>query len=223
MCCGPRSTICQALASGAREVVPFLEIDEALAAAEKAGARTLFLGGERKGLRIEGFDLGNSPAEYTAERDSTGGRCLSRRRMARGRCSMRDWRSSRGCGFVVNLSAVVASLKDEPRIDILCAGTDGDETREDILLAGAIVHKLSQRRAEPLERRTERCKRRARANGRRSKAASQATGENAAAIGHEQSERHAWAVRTASRSATVATYPIAPSRLAACRARLKPA
>ena len=33
----------------------------------------------------------------------------------------------------MNLSAVVASVKDEPRIDILCAGTDGEETREDIL------------------------------------------------------------------------------------------
>jgi 2-phosphosulfolactate phosphatase len=42
----------------------------------------------------------------------------------------------------VNLSAVVASVKDEPHIDILCAGTDGRETREDILAAGAMVHEL---------------------------------------------------------------------------------
>ena len=43
------STICQALASGAREVVPFLEIDEALAAAKKAGASEC-----RAGRRAEG-------------------------------------------------------------------------------------------------------------------------------------------------------------------------
>ena len=59
------STICQALASGAREVVPFVEIDEALAAANKVGRKNVVLGGERKGVMIDGFDLGNSPAEYT--------------------------------------------------------------------------------------------------------------------------------------------------------------
>jgi 2-phosphosulfolactate phosphatase len=42
-------------------------------------------------------------------------------------------------GSFLNLSAVVASVKDEPRIDILCAGTDGQETFEDFLVAGAIV------------------------------------------------------------------------------------
>ena len=50
-------------------------------------------------------------------------------------------RGSLSASFL-NLSAVVASVKDEPRVDILCAGTDGDETREDILAAGAIVDQL---------------------------------------------------------------------------------
>src|SRR5215218_3513126 len=59
------STICQALAAGATEVVPFLEVSQALEAAEKHGRRDIVLGGERGGKRIDGFDLGNSPAEYT--------------------------------------------------------------------------------------------------------------------------------------------------------------
>ncbi len=45
-------------------------------------------------------------------------------------------------GAAVNLSAVAASLKDEPRIDILCAGTDGEVTGEDIMAAGALVGRL---------------------------------------------------------------------------------
>src|SRR5688572_1438332 len=61
------STICQAIASGAREVVPFLEVEETLAAAEKAGRSQLVLGGEREGGKIAGFDVGNSPYEYTEE------------------------------------------------------------------------------------------------------------------------------------------------------------
>jgi phosphosulfolactate phosphohydrolase-like enzyme len=43
----------------------------------------------------------------------------------------------------VNLSEIVASVKDEPRVAILCAGTDGKETLEDILAAGAMVDKLT--------------------------------------------------------------------------------
>src|SRR4051812_11326826 len=59
------STICQALASGAREVVPFVEIGDAIAAANRAGRKNVILGGERRGILIDGFDLGNSPSEYT--------------------------------------------------------------------------------------------------------------------------------------------------------------
>jgi 2-phosphosulfolactate phosphatase len=135
------STICQALASGAREVVPFVEIDEALAAANKAGRNNVILGGERKGRRIDGFDLGNSPAEYSASTiqgrpvfitTTNGTRALQHARFA----------ESVVVASFLNLSAVVASLQNEAKINILCAGTDRSETSEDILLAGAIVFEL---------------------------------------------------------------------------------
>ena len=135
------TTICAALASGALEVVPFLEIDDALIAAAKEDRSRIVLGGERGGKRIEGFDLGNSPSEYTPERvhgkrvfltTTNGTRALSHARLA-GRTIV---------GAFANLSAVVASIKDEPHVDVLCAGTDGRETREDILAAGAMVHQL---------------------------------------------------------------------------------
>jgi 2-phosphosulfolactate phosphatase len=137
------STICQALAAGATEVVPFLEIDEALAAAAEDRANVV-LGGERKGARIVGFDLGNSPAEYTSEAvedqrvfltTTNGTRALHHAHLA----------ARVVAGSFLNLSAVAESIKDAPRIDILCAGTDGRESREDILAAGALVDKLNTR------------------------------------------------------------------------------
>jgi 2-phosphosulfolactate phosphatase len=137
------STICRALAAGAAEVVPFLEIEEARAAAAKDRANVV-LGGERQGKRIEGFDLGNSPSEYTPEfvdgrrvflTTTNGTRALDHARLARRVVA----------GSFLNLSAVAASIRDEPRIDILCAGTDGVESREDILAAGAIVERLIAR------------------------------------------------------------------------------
>jgi 2-phosphosulfolactate phosphatase len=137
------STICQALAAGASEVVPFLEIDDALAAASKDRANVV-LGGERHGKRIDGFDLGNSPSEYTPE--SVGGKRVFLT-TTNGTRSLHHARLAKRvvAGSFLNLSAVEASIRDEPRIDILCAGTDGFESREDILAAGAIVEQLVAR------------------------------------------------------------------------------
>jgi 2-phosphosulfolactate phosphatase len=135
------STICQALASGAREVAPFLEVADALAAAAKESRADVLLGGERGGKRIDGFDLGNSPREYTPQ--AVGGRRLFITTTNGTRAMHHARQAARVIlGSFLNLSAVVASVKDEPRVDILCAGTDGRVTGEDVLAAGAIVDQL---------------------------------------------------------------------------------
>ncbi len=112
------TTICYALAAGAKEVVPFREIEESFAAAKRIGRDQVILAGERRGLLIEGFDLGNSPAEFTPERvagrrvfitTTNGTQALHHAQMAR-RVLV---------GAIVNLSAIVASVKDEPRVAIL--------------------------------------------------------------------------------------------------------
>lgn len=139
------STICQALAAGAAEVVPFLEIDDAGSVAAENRANVV-LGGERHGKHIAGFDLGNSPSEYTPEKvggrrvfitTTNGTRAMDHARQA-GRVIV---------GAFVNLSAVAASLQDAPRVDILCAGTDGRESREDLLAAGALVERLIENKS----------------------------------------------------------------------------
>lgn len=133
------TTVVTALASGAREVLPCLEIADARAKA--AASENPLLGGERGGLRIEGFQLGNSPAEYNERtvRDRTviftttnGTRAMMRCKLAR-RVLIAAF---------VNLSAVCRELTGEDEIEIVCAGTDGHVTREDTLLAGAIVYDL---------------------------------------------------------------------------------
>lgn len=135
------STICQALASGARDVVPFLEVEKAIAAWAKEHREEVVLGGERGGKRIDGFDLGNSPAEYT--RAAVAGKQV----LITTTNGTRAMHHARQAGRVVlasflNLSAVALSVQNEPRVDIVCAGTDGEETGEDIWAAGAIVSRL---------------------------------------------------------------------------------
>ena len=139
------STICQALASGAECVVPFLEVDEAVAAANAFGCERSLLGGERHGKIIEDFDLGNSPLEYVP--DVVNGKRLfftttnGTRAMLHAREAQRTL-----IGSAVNRRAVAEAVVDAPRVDVLCAGTGGKETAEDILAAGAIaalVHELA--------------------------------------------------------------------------------
>lgn len=135
------TTICEAIAAGATEVVPFREIEEARAAAEKAGRHKVVLGGERGGVRIEGFDLGNSPAEFTPQ--VVAGKSVYMTTTNGTQAMHHAHQAARiVIGAIVNLSAVVESVMREPRIDILCAGTDGHETAEDLLAAGAIIERL---------------------------------------------------------------------------------
>ena len=69
------TVICHALAAGARAVIPMLEVARSPADRRRAWpAGQAMLGGEREGLPIAGFDLGNSPAEYRP--DTVGGRTI---------------------------------------------------------------------------------------------------------------------------------------------------
>lgn len=137
------STIVTALANGAAAVVPCLEVDEAHQIAAKYPRNSVLLGGERGGLLIEGFDLANSPQEYTPSRiggrtivftTTNGTRAIERCRFAR-RVLF---------GAFVNLSAVCNVLSVDPGpLHLLCAGTQQRITREDALFAGAVAARLN--------------------------------------------------------------------------------
>ena len=58
------SVITTALENGAREVVPVKTVEEAQSLFAASDAATTLRGGERNALKIEGFELGNSPLEY---------------------------------------------------------------------------------------------------------------------------------------------------------------
>src|SRR4051794_33913597 len=61
------TTMIHALAAGCVAVRPCGTIEEARALAESLSLSVLLIG-ERDGLKVAGFDLGNSPEEFTAER-----------------------------------------------------------------------------------------------------------------------------------------------------------
>ncbi len=59
------TTIVTALANGCRKVIPVVKVEEARQTAALLPKSEIILGGERKGERIDGFDFGNSPQDYT--------------------------------------------------------------------------------------------------------------------------------------------------------------
>jgi 2-phosphosulfolactate phosphatase len=65
------TSIAVALANGAKAVIPVEEVDDAMTRAKQFERSQVRTAGERKMLPIPGFDLGNSPGEFSAE--SVGG------------------------------------------------------------------------------------------------------------------------------------------------------
>jgi len=136
------TTMIAALAAGCTDVRPCRTIEEAKELADGLGIGRALLGGERGGVRIEGFDLGNSPLEYTAA--VCRGRTLVMTTSNGTRALLRAAEADRVlvAGFV-NFSAVCARLREDSRpVHLVCAGTDGAVTLEDTLLAGALVEDL---------------------------------------------------------------------------------
>ena len=137
------TTITHALANGAAEVIPCLEVDEARQIAAELTVGTAVLGGERGGLPIEGFHFGNSPIDYTRRKvegktvvftTTNGTKAMMHCRLA----------AQVIIGSFVNLSAVHRSLTESDQVHLLCAGTGGRITREDVLFAGALVARAIQ-------------------------------------------------------------------------------
>ena len=136
------TTITAALAAGVREVLPVAEVATALGLAAQPREQRAVLGGERRGVQIEGFDFGNSPREYTPA--SVGGRTViftttnGTQAMEHARLAKRIW-----CGAFVNAAAVARAAAEEASLVLLCAGTAKNVTREDALLAGCLVWRLA--------------------------------------------------------------------------------
>jgi 2-phosphosulfolactate phosphatase len=133
------STLAVALRNGARCVLAVATPEEAFA--RKCREPDGLLCGERDGRRIEGFDLGNSPAEYGFE--SVAGRSLifastngsiALRSIAR--CGVRL------VGAFVNGSAVARALAGRPYVLLVCAGKLGDFALEDAAFAGWLCERL---------------------------------------------------------------------------------
>jgi len=97
------------------------------------------LGGERGGLSLPGFDVGNSPGEFKPKLCRNSTLVLTTTNGTKALLRAADADRVLVAGFV-NYSAVCEQLRQDARpLHIVCAGTEGAVALEDTLLAGALV------------------------------------------------------------------------------------
>ena len=138
------STISQAIASGAEGVFPVPTVEAAFAAKQAAGAAAPLLGGEREGLPPPGFDLGNSPGDYTP--GAVGGRRIifTTTNGTRAIAATGGARET-VIGALLNLPAVVDYLAGQGDDVLLVAvGRRGGPVLDDSVAAGMYVERLAE-------------------------------------------------------------------------------
>jgi len=140
-CC---STIVTALANGAKEVIPTKTIEEAQALHKKYPE--FLLAGERKGQMPKGFDLGNSPLEFSSNIVKEKHVVLTTTSGTKAICLSKNARWVL-IGAFCNAEAVAKTAfeiaeKEKIGISFVLSGTHGRFSLEDFMCAGAIVENL---------------------------------------------------------------------------------
>lgn len=137
------TSMAAALAAGVKEIRIFPDT----AAARSAAVTTsgVLLCGEEHCLPPPGFDLGNSPVGFAAERHRDKTLFMSTTNGTRAILAARG-AGAVWTGAVVNASAVARALAMVGRdVTLLCAGTGGQVAAEDLIGAGAVLHALESR------------------------------------------------------------------------------
>ncbi|NUQ80336.1 MAG: 2-phosphosulfolactate phosphatase [Bacteroidetes bacterium] len=144
------STICTALVNGAREIIPVASVDYGMKIASNLFDGQFLLGGERGGKRIQGFDLGNSPREYTAEKVSGKSIVFATTNGTGAIVKARHAEKVLITGFL-NLGAITSVLQSvsPSQLYIICGGREHHFSLEDSLCAGALIDRLTEGEGTP--------------------------------------------------------------------------
>ena len=139
------STITQALAAGYARVLCCGGIDDARAL--RAQLPDSLLGGERRAVRIEGFDAGASPREFLEPRAQT--LILSTTNGTSAILRAAGAAEEVILGSLLNLNAVAAAVRASGRdCVVVCAGFKGTFALDDAYCAGRIVSLVAARRTD---------------------------------------------------------------------------
>ena len=141
------SVIITAMNNGCKEIIPFLTIKETLKKADEIGRENCILGGERNAVKIEGFDVSNSPLEYTED--------LVKNRSVLMTTTNGTKTLTRCCeaeniliGAMINAKAVAEKIIEMNNdVVIVNAGTKGNFSMDDYICSGYIINEILKKKS----------------------------------------------------------------------------
>lgn len=139
------TTVAYAMSGGCERIIPVASVEAATNLAASLEKKMTLLGGEREGKRIDGFDLGNSPLEYTPEVVKGKTVILATTNGTRA-ISMSGGAKAILITSFVNMSSVVDHLKasQEEALTVVCAGENSRFALEDAVCAGMLIERACQ-------------------------------------------------------------------------------
>ena len=142
------TTVATALGNGAKTVMPLEGADEVISRSKEFHRSAVILAGEQKMLPITGFDLGNSPQDFTKKAVEGKTILITTTNGTRALLGVQGARDIVIASYV-NFTAVLALMKvaasSNTDIAIICAGEEGGFTLEDAACAGRYVRALPKR------------------------------------------------------------------------------
>jgi len=134
------SSMVTALANGAKAVMPAPDVQSACQLREKSN--NSLLAGERNGCKIPGFELGNSPLEYTKDRLKGKTLIMITTNGTRALLAAQQAEQILAASFLNSTAAAKMLLALELDVVLLCAGTKGRFSLEDFAAAGMLATAL---------------------------------------------------------------------------------
>lgn len=139
------TTMVSALDAGCKDIIPCSSVEEATRLAETLGRENIVLCGERDGNKINGFDLGNSPSEFT-ESAVKGKTLLMSTTNGTIVISKTKSASSLAIASFLNAQAIADHLISlDSDINLICSGKLGRFSLEDMLCAGFLAGVVSNK------------------------------------------------------------------------------
>lgn len=136
------SVISNALYNGAKEIIPVGSIDFAMKISGNSHGGHTLLCGERNTKMIEGFDLGNSPLEFTRDKVESKSIIFFTTNGSKAVVKAKFSENLVTCSFN-NLQSVAKYLVDLGEdVEILCAGSNGMFCIEDTACAGRLITEI---------------------------------------------------------------------------------
>ena len=136
------SSITTAISNGAKKIIAVEDMSDAVKIAHTMDADDYLLCGEKNGVKIEGYHLGNSPLEYTKEaiqnktlifNTTNGTKAIKKAHLA----------NAIYIGSFLNQQAILNALsKHDDEVVLICSGWRGRLALEDTLFAGSILYHL---------------------------------------------------------------------------------